>query len=108
MYNPDWSCYDHARGDCEGGYHVQFVNLLPILLLLGLMYFMMIRPQQQSQKKRQAMLNAINSGMEVVTIGGLHGTVTAINDTTVTLRVAEDVELTFNRSAIGSVKEGQS
>jgi preprotein translocase subunit YajC len=82
-----------------------FVNLLPILLLLGLMYFMMIRPQQQAQKKRQSMLNALQAGMEVVTIGGLHGTVTAINDTTVTLKVADGVELTFSRSAIGTVKE---
>lgn len=84
----------------------QIASLLPILLLLGLMYFMMIRPQQQAQKKRQEMLNAVQAGMEVITIGGLHGTVIAINDTTVTLKVAEGVELTFNRSAIGSVKEG--
>ncbi|HLO04073.1 MAG TPA: preprotein translocase subunit YajC [Symbiobacteriaceae bacterium] len=82
------------------------MGYLPLLLLLGVMYFIMIRPQQQQQKKRQAMLSELRAGVEVVTIGGLHGTVTSIDDRTVTLKVASDVELTFNRSAIGHVKEG--
>jgi preprotein translocase subunit YajC len=78
--------------------------LLP-LLLLGLMYFMMIRPQQQAAKRRQEMLNSLKVGAEVVTIGGLHGTITELNEKTVKLKVASGVELTFNRSAIGSVRE---
>lgn len=82
------------------------MGYLPLLLLLGVMYFVMIRPQQQAQKKRQAMLNDLRAGVEVVTIGGLHGTITSIDDRMVTLKVASDVELTFNRSAIGHVKEG--
>lgn len=77
--------------------------VVPIGLLV-LMYFMMIRPQQQQAKKRQEMLNQLKAGAEVVTIGGLHGTIVAIDDTTVRLRVAANVELTFNRSAIGTVK----
>jgi preprotein translocase subunit YajC len=85
-----------------------YAGLLPILVFLGLMYFMMIRPQQQAQKKRQEMLNSLRVGLEVVTIGGLHGTITAIDEKTVTLKVASNVELTFNRSAIGHLKEGQA
>lgn len=83
------------------------MGYLPLLLLLGVMYFVMIRPQQQQQKKRQAMLNELRAGREVITIGGLHGTITSIDEKTVTLKVASDVELTFNRSAIGHVKDGQ-
>lgn len=82
------------------------MGYLPLLLLLGVMYFVMIRPQQQQQKKRQSMLNELRAGREVITIGGLHGTITSIDEKTVTLKVASDVELTFNRSAIGHVKEG--
>jgi preprotein translocase subunit YajC len=85
------------------GNYGQFI--LPVVLL-GLMYFMMIRPQQQAAKKRTEMLNALSSGTEVVTIGGLHGTITAIDDKTVRLKVASGIELTFNRAAIGSVREG--
>jgi preprotein translocase subunit YajC len=81
------------------------MGLLPFIAVLVLMYFMMIRPQQQQAKKRQEMLNALKVGDEIVTIGGLHGKIQAIDDTTVRLEVAPKVELTFNRSAVGSVRE---
>ncbi len=81
------------------------VNLLLPIGLLVLMYFMLIRPQQQQAKKRQEMLNSLEAGMEVVTIGGLHGTITKLDDNTVHLKVASGVELTFNRSAIGSIRK---
>lgn len=80
--------------------------ILPIALL-ALMYFMLIRPQQQQAKKRTEMLNALKVGSDVVTIGGLHGTITAIEEKTVRLKVASGVELTFNRSAVGAVKENK-
>lgn len=80
--------------------------ILPIALL-GLMYFMMIRPQQQQAKKRKEMLDSLRVGAEVVTIGGLHGTVTAIDETTIRLKVSAGVELVFNRSAIGAVRESK-
>lgn len=82
----------------------QFYSLIPLLVLFGLMYFMMIRPQQQQAKKRNEMLNALKVGDEVVTIGGMHGTVMAIEDGTVRLKVASNVELKFNRSAVGAVR----
>lgn len=84
----------------------QLFGYLPLLALLVLMYFMMIRPQQQQAKKRQAMLNALKVGDEVVTIGGLHGVVQAIEDGTVRIKVAPNVELKFNRSAVGAVRSG--
>lgn len=84
-----------------------WTQLLFPVLLLGLMYFMMIRPQQQAAKKRQEMLSALKAGAEVITIGGMHGTITAIDENTVRLKVASGVELTFNRSAIGQVKENK-
>lgn len=79
-------------------------SLLPLLVLFALMYFMMIRPQQQQAKKRTEMLGNLKSGDEVVTIGGLHGTILAIDDSTVRLKVAQNVEMKFNRSAIGAVR----
>lgn len=77
--------------------------LLPVGLLV-FMYFLMIRPQQQQAKKRSEMLGALKSGDAVVTIGGLHGTIITIDDTKVTLDAGNNIKLTFNRSAIGSVQ----
>ena len=87
----------------------QLVGLLPIVVLFALMYFMMIRPQQQQQKKRQEMLGALKVGDEIVTIGGMHGVVQAIDDgnNTIRVKVASNVELTFNRSAVGTVRRGE-
>ena len=81
----------------------QLVQLLPILVLFGIMYFLMIRPQQQQQKKRNEMLNAMKKGDRIVTIGGIHGTITEIDEKTVVVRIAEKVEVKLNRSGIGGV-----
>lgn len=89
----------------EGPYLGNLANYILPIALLGLMYFMVIRPQQQQAKKRQEMINSLKQGIEVVTIGGMHGTISAIDETTVRLKVASGVELTFNRSAIGAVRE---
>jgi preprotein translocase subunit YajC len=86
------------------------LNLQTLILpaaVLALMYFMMIRPQQQQAKRRQEMLNSIKQGSEVVTMGGLHGTVVTIEDATLRLLVAPGIELTFNRSAVGVVKDSK-
>ncbi len=66
-------------------------------------YFMLYRPQKQQQKKRDTMLEALKKGDRVVTIGGMHGTITAFSGDTVTLKVAEKVEVDINRSAVGQV-----
>ena len=78
----------------------------PLILLFVLMYFMMIRPQQHQQRKRQEMLNSLKVGDEIVTIGGLHGVIQALDESnnTIRVKVASNVELTFNRSAVGSVR----
>ena len=56
--------------------------LLMIVLLFGVMYFMMIRPQQKRRREAQQMQSALGPGDEIVTIGGLHGTVVAVDDET--------------------------
>ncbi|MDX1620658.1 MAG: preprotein translocase subunit YajC [Nitriliruptorales bacterium] len=76
------------------------------LILLGffaLMYFVMIRPQQKRQKKHQEMLSNLTVDDDVVTIGGLHGTVVALGEGTVDLKVTDDVVLRFQRSSVANV-----
>ena len=85
--------------------NAMLTQILPFLLIFVVFYFLLIRPQQKRQRERAAMLGAVQKGDKVVTIGGLHGTVDAIDDNTVTLRVNESTKLTFERSAVNSVKK---
>src|SRR4029450_14131168 len=80
-----------------------FMPLLLIVLLFGVMYFMMIRPQQKRRREAQAMQAALGPGDQIVTIGGLHGTVVAIDDDVVTLEIAPGVDVKFARPAIARV-----
>jgi preprotein translocase subunit YajC len=80
--------------------------LLFMLLAIGaIFYFIVLRPQRNEQKKREEMLNAVAKGDHVVTIGGIHGTVEAIDVTknVVSISVAPKTTIRVNRSALASV-----
>ena len=77
--------------------------LLLIVLLFGVMYFMMIRPQQKRRREAQQMQSALGSGDEIVTIGGLHGTVVDVADDVVTVEISPGVTVRFARPAIAKV-----
>ncbi|MFC4769686.1 preprotein translocase subunit YajC [Effusibacillus consociatus] len=81
-----------------------FNSILPFLLMFAIFYFLLIRPQQKRTRERNAMLAALKRGDHVVTIGGMHGTITEIDDDTVTLKVSENTRIKFERSAISSAK----
>ena len=70
-----------------------------IAAMFAVMYFFIIRPQATREKTRKAMIEALAKGDKVVTIGGLHGTVSKLEDLTVTLDVA-GAKMTFDRAAI--------
>jgi preprotein translocase subunit YajC len=75
--------------------------LLLIVVVFGGGYFFLIMPQRRAQRAQKEMLNKLTPGTEVITTGGLHGTVTEIEDgDTVLLEVAEDTEVRVARSAI--------
>jgi len=80
--------------------------LLPMVLIFGAMYFIMIRPQRKKDKKVKAMLSNLKVTDRVTTIGGIHGTITGIKDDNVTLSVGKDnVQLVMARWAIRSIDE---
>jgi preprotein translocase subunit YajC len=74
--------------------------------IFAIFYFLLIRPQQKQRRERETLLSAVKRGDRVVTTSGLHGTVTNVDEQTITLRVADQVRMTFDRSAVGRV-EGQ-
>ena len=71
-----------------------------IAVMLGVFYFILIRPQRNRAREHDQMISSIEKGDEVVTIGGMHGTIKRLGDDTVVLEVAEGVTITFSRSAI--------
>jgi preprotein translocase subunit YajC len=74
-----------------------------ILVLLVLMWFMLIRPQRRRQLDAQRMINSLQVGKEIVTAGGLYGTVTALEDDEVRLEIADGIEVRIAKRAVAAV-----
>lgn len=81
----------------------QFAAFLPIIILFVLFYFLLIRPQQKSQRTRQEMLRNLKKGDRVVTVGGMHGLIKEVHEDFLILRVTDNVNLKFNRQGIDHV-----
>lgn len=82
----------------------QYSGLISIAIMFAIFYFLLIRPQQKRQKERNAMLDALKKGDKIVTLGGIHGVIVELDDDTFVLRVAENLKITFERSAVSHVK----
>jgi preprotein translocase subunit YajC len=74
-----------------------------ILVLLVMMWFLLIRPQRRRQMESQRLLNSLEVGKEIVTAGGLYGTITALEDDEARVRIAEGVEVRVAKRAIAGV-----
>jgi preprotein translocase subunit YajC len=84
----------------------QMIHMIMLLgVTVGIVYFMIIRPQQRKQKQTEAMRASIRKGDRVLTTGGLFGTVVGEKNGVVVLKVADDVKMEFAREAIIQVKE---
>jgi len=92
-----------GQAGAAGAAGAGMATFLPFILIILIMYFLMIRPQNKKQKETQRMLDALKKGDKVITIGGIHGTVSSVKDDTVTVRVDENCSMVFNRSAIATV-----
>ena len=91
-----------------GGFDITF--LVMIVAIFAIMYFFMIRPQQKKQKEIQKFRDSLQPGMEVVTYGGVHGTIKSIDDATntVMLEIASDVKIKVEKTHLfGDVKAMQ-
>jgi preprotein translocase subunit YajC len=80
-----------------------FMTILPLLFMFAIFYFLLIRPQQKRQKKVKEMHESIQKGDKIITIGGLHGTIDAIDEDKVVLLVNDNKKLTFERNAVREV-----
>ncbi len=88
-----------AGGDMQS----TLMSMLPLVLMFVVLYFVMIRPQMKKQKEAKAMIDALAKGDEVVTVGGMLGKVTKLNDNSLSLEVANGVEVQIQRIAVVQV-----
>jgi len=78
-------------------------SFIPFIAIILIFYLLIIRPQSKKRKETEKMLGALKKGDKVVTIGGLYGTIQSVKETTVIMKVDDNVKLEFLRSAISSV-----
>jgi preprotein translocase subunit YajC len=95
--------YAMGQAPNAGGSQGMLVQLLFFAAIFAIFYFLLIRPQQTQKKEREATLAAVKKGDRVVTTSGVHGTVIALSDQTMTLKVADQVRIDFDRSALGRI-----
>lgn len=81
-----------------------YSGIIMLVLMFAIFYFLLIRPQQKRAKQHRELLDAIQVGDQVVTAGGIHGRISALQDTVVTLEIANGVKIKVNRASIANKK----
>jgi len=92
--------YAQAAATPPGG---DLMAFLPMVAIVIVFYFLLIRPQQKRAKEQKALLESLDKGNEIVTAGGVVGRITKISDQYVTIEVAPNVEMTVQRVAIAQL-----
>ena len=77
-------------------------------LFFGMLYFMMIRPQQQAKKQQDALISSVKTGDKVITTGGILGTISNVKDKSVIVKVADNVKIEFLKTHIASVTKNEN
>lgn len=92
----------------QGAGSSQFSPFIIMLLFIGAMYFFMIAPQKKRQKQHNQMLDSLQSGDSIVTIGGIFGKITNKTDKTFTIKISDNTKIEILKSAVSSkVEEGK-
>ena len=90
-----------SAGGQSGGF--DFTAILPLILMFGIFYFLLIRPQQKKAKEHKNMVAALKKGDEVITNGGILAKVTAVDESFLTCQIAENVEIKVQTHAVSTV-----
>ncbi len=81
------------------------VQLFPLALIFIIFYFLLIRPQKQKEKEHQKMIAGVDKNDEIVTVGGIHGTVVKVKERTLILRIDENVKMEIEKSSVAYIKK---
>ena len=92
----------NAATQGQGG---QYQGIIMLVAMFAIFYFLLIRPQQKRAKQQKELVGGLKAGDNVVTAGGLHAKITAVEETTVTVEVAAGVKVKMNRASVIEVKQ---
>ncbi|MCS7008529.1 MAG: preprotein translocase subunit YajC [Chthoniobacterales bacterium] len=84
------------------------LQLVPLLFLFIIFYFLLIRPQQKKAKEHQKLIESLKTGDRVVTTAGIHGLITNVKEKTVLIKVADNVKIEFDKQAVVSVQREEN
>jgi preprotein translocase subunit YajC len=95
--------YAMGQGGAAGqGGSGGFASFIPLILMFVIFYFLLIRPQQKKSKEHKQMIDNLKTGDRIITSGGLHGRVTGVSETTLTVEIAEKVRVKVNRGSVSA------
>ena len=83
------------------------ISFIPFIFIFIIMYFMLFRPQKKRQQEQQRLVAALKTGDKVVTNAGIHGLIANVKDTTVMLKVADNVKIEVEKSAVSNVLKSE-
>jgi preprotein translocase subunit YajC len=89
-----------AAGQQGGG---GFTALIPLILMFVIFYFLLIRPQQKKSKEHREMIQNLKTGDRVITAGGIHGRITGMDETTLTVEIADRVRVKVTRGSVSGI-----
>lgn len=96
--------YAMGQGGAEGG-AAGFTGFIPLILMFVIFYFLLIRPQQKKTKEHRTMISNLKKGDRIITSGGLHGRITGIDDTTMTVEIADKVRVKVARANVAGLSQ---
>jgi preprotein translocase subunit YajC len=95
--------YAMGQGGAPDGGAAGFASFIPLVLMFVIFYFLLIRPQQKKSKEHRAMIDNLKKGDRIITSGGLHGRVTGIDQTTLTVEIADKVRVKISRGNVAGI-----
>ena len=99
MINIAFAMGQGGGGQGGGG----FSAFVPLILMFVIFYFLLIRPQQKRTKQHREMIGNLKAGDRVITGGGIHGRITAVSETTLTVEIADKVRVKVNRGNVSAM-----
>ena len=100
--------YAMGQGGAGGAGAGGFSAFVPLILMFVIFYFLLIRPQQKRTKQHREMINTLKAGDRIVTGGGIHGRITGVSDTTLTVEIADKVRIKLNRGNVAALVHAAS
>jgi preprotein translocase subunit YajC len=79
--------------------------IVPFVCMIAIFYFLIIRPQQKKAKEQEALINSVKTGDDIITNGGIHGRVANVKDRTLIVKIADNVKIEIERTAVATVSK---